>query len=331
MKKIRAAITGVHGYVPDYVLTNSELATIVDTSDEWITARTGIKERRILKEEGLGTSHMGILAVNGLLEKTNVNPNEIELLICATVTPDYVSHPATANIICHAVGANKAFGYDLQAACSSFINALVTAAQFIESGRHKKIIVVGADKMSSIADYQDRKTCILFGDGAGAVLLEGTKEKEGLIDYILKTDGTGVPFLHIPAGGSRKPTSYETVKAREHYMYQEGSVAFKFAVTHMAGVSVEILEKNDLKESEISWLVPHQANKRIIDATVNKLGISSNKVMYNIHKYGNTTNASMPLCLWEYEPFLKRGDNLIFAAFGAGFTWGSIYLKWAYD
>ena len=330
MKKIRAVIKGVSGYVPDYVLTNQELEKTVNTSNEWIKTRTGIEERRILKEEGLGTSHMAIIAVKDLLKKTNVKPSEIELMICATVTPDFYSHPATANIICHSVGAKNAFGYDLQAACSSFINALVTAAQFIETGRHKKIIVVGADKMSSIVDYEDRKTCVLFGDGAGAVLLEASENDEGIQDYILKADGVGVPHLHIKAGGSRKPSSYKTVMSKEHFMYQEGAVTFKFAVTNMANVSIEILKKNNLNSSDIDWLVPHQANKRIIDSTVSKLGISDDIVMYNIHKYGNTTNASIPLCLSEYEHLLKKGDNLILVAFGAGFTWGSVYLKWAY-
>ncbi len=332
MTKKKAIITGVQGYVPDYILTNQELETMVNTSDDWIVSRTGIKERRILKEEGLGTSHMAVIAVKKLLEKTNVNPEEIELIICATVTPDFYSHPATANIISHEVGAHNAYGYDLVAACSSFINALATASQFIETGKHKKVIVAGADKMSSIVDYQDRKTCVLFGDGAGAVLLEASEdENEGVQDYILKTDGVGIPMLQIKAGGSRKPTSYDSIEAREHYMYQEGSSVYKYAVNSMANVSIEILEKNNLHVNDVNWLVPHQANKRIIKSTVDSLKLPEEKVMYNIHKYGNTTNASMPLCLWEYEPLLKKGDNIILTAFGAGFTWGSIYIKWAYN
>ena len=330
MNKIRAAITGVQGYVPDYVLTNKELETLVDTTDEWITSRTGIKERHILKGDLQGTSVMGVEAVKGLLEKTNTRPEEVDLLICATVTPDML-FPATANLISHEVGAINAFGYDLMAACSGFLYAITTGAQFIESGKYKKVVIVGADKMSSIVDYTDRTTCIIFGDGAGAVMLEPTTEEVGIMDHILRSDGSGGHHLNMKAGGSRKPASMETVQAGEHYIFQEGSAVFKFAVTNMANVSAEIMVKNKLHSDEVSWLVPHQANKRIIDATANRMGISSDKVMLNIHKYGNTTSGTIPLCLWDYEKQLKKGDNLILAAFGGGFTWGSVWLKWAYD
>jgi len=330
MGDIKAAIKGINGYVPDYVLTNQELEQLVDTNDEWIQTRTGITTRHILKGEDQGTSVLGIEAVKGLLEKTNTDPMAIDLLIVSTVTPDML-FPATANIISNAIGAKNAFGYDLEAACSGFLYALVTASQFIETGKYKKVVVVGADKMSSIVDYEDRSTCILFGDGAGAVLLEATHEEVGVMDSILKADGSGAEFLHMKAGGSRRPPSSETVARKEHYVYQEGSSVFKFAVTNMADVSAEIVAKNNLLPEEISWLVPHQANKRIIDATARRMGISNNKVMMNIHKFGNTTNGTIPLLLWEYENQLKKGDNLILAAFGGGFTWGSIYLKWAYD
>ncbi|MFD2245273.1 beta-ketoacyl-ACP synthase III [Pontibacter ruber] len=330
MSKVTAAITGVSGYVPDYILTNKELETMVDTNDEWIMSRTGIKERHILKGEGLGTSYIGVKAVNELLRKTNTKPEEIELLICATTTPD-MQFPATANLITAEVGAVNAFGYDLQAACSGFMYALATGAKFIESGRYKKVVVVGADKMSSIINYEDRATCIIFGDGGGAVLLEPNTEGLGLQDEILKSDGTGAQFLHQKAGGSRKPASIETVQAKEHFVYQEGQAVFKFAVKGMADVAAEVMERNNLTSDDIAWLVPHQANKRIIEATANRCGVSSDKVMLNIHKYGNTTNGTIPLCLWEYENQLKKGDNLIIAAFGGGFTWGAIYLKWAYD
>ncbi|MGW8121228.1 beta-ketoacyl-ACP synthase III [Roseivirga echinicomitans] len=330
MTKIRAKISGVNGWVPDYVLTNKELETIVDTTDEWITSRTGIKERRILKGEGQGTSVMGIHAVKGLLEKTNTDPSEIDLLICATTTPDMM-FPATANIIADAIGAKNAFSYDLQAACSGFIYAVVTASQFIETGKYKKVIVVGADKMSSIIDYKERTTCIIFGDGGGAVLLEPTEENVGVMDSILRSDGSGAQHLHMKAGGSRKPSSHETIENREHFVYQEGSAVFKFAVTNMAEVSAEIMAKNNLEGDDVTWLVPHQANKRIIDATARRMEIGEDKVMMNIHKYGNTTSGTIPLCLWDYESQLKKGDNLIIAAFGGGFTWGAIYLKWAYD
>ncbi len=330
MDKLRAMVTGIHGYVPEYRLTNKELESLVDTNDEWIMSRTGIKERRILKGENQGTSVLGIEAVKGLLEKTGTDPMEIELIICATVTPD-MPFPATANIIADKVGAKNSFSFDIGAACSGFLYALQLGAQFIQAGTHKKVVVVGADKMSAIVDYQDRTTCILFGDGAGAVLLEPTTEKMGIIDAILKADGSGENFLHMKAGGSRKPATLETIANREHYAYQEGATVFKFAVTNMADVSAEVMERNGLKGEDIAWLVPHQANKRIIDATANRMGVGPEKVMMNIERYGNTTAATIPLCLWEYENQLKKGDNLILAAFGGGFTWGAIYLKWALD
>ena len=330
MTKITAAITGVNGWVPDYVLSNKELETLVDTNDEWITSRTGIKERRILKGENQGTSVIGTEAVKGLLAKTGTDPKEIDLLICATTTPDML-FPATANIITNNIGAVNAFSYDLQAACSGFIFAVATASQFIETGKYKKVIVVGADKMSSIINYEDRQTCIIFGDGGGALLLEPDTEGYGIKDSILRTDGSGEQFLHMKAGGSRKPSSIETLAAKEHYVFQEGSQVFKFAVTNMADVAAEIMAKNQLKAEDVAWLVPHQANKRIIDATANRMGVNADKVMLNIHKYGNTTSGTIPLCLWEYENQLKKGDNIILAAFGGGFTWGSVYIKWAYD
>jgi len=330
MDKLRAMVTGIHGYVPEYRLTNKELESLVDTNDEWIMSRTGIKERRILKGENQGTSVLGIEAVKGLLDKTGTDPLEIELIICATVTPD-MPFPATANIIADKVGAKNSFSFDIGAACSGFLYALQLGAQFIQAGTHKKIVVVGADKMSSIVDYQDRTTCILFGDGAGAVLLEPTTEHLGVIDAILKADGSGENFLHMKAGGSRKPATLETIANREHFAYQEGTSVFKFAVTNMADVSAEVMERNGLKGDDIAWLVPHQANTRIIDATANRMGVGPEKVMMNIERYGNTTAATIPLCLWEYESQLKKGDNLILAAFGGGFTWGSIFLKWALD
>lgn len=330
MTGIRAAITGINGWVPEYRLTNQELSTMVETTDEWIMQRVGIKERRILKGEGLGTSHLGENAVRGLLEKTKTAPEEIDLLICATVTPDML-FPATANIISDKVGIKNAFSFDLNAACSGFLYALQTGAAYVETGRYKKVIVVGADKMSSITDYTDRATCTLFGDAAGAVLLEPTEEEYGVMDYIFKADGSGKKYLHLKAGGSVKPASYETVAAREHFLYQEGQAVFKFAVSNMADVAAEIMEKNNLKPDDIAWLVPHQANLRIIDATGRRMGISPDKVMINIQNYGNTTAATIPLCMWEFEGKLKKGDNLILAAFGGGFTWGSLWLKWAYD
>lgn len=329
MGKVRAAITAVGGYVPDYVLNNAELESIVDTTDEWIQSRTGIKERRILKGEGMGTSYMAVQAVNSLLQKRGIKADEIDLLICATTTPD-MTFPATANIITDKIGAKNAWGYDISAACSGFIYALTTASKFIETGVYKKIIVVGGDKMSSIINYEDRSTCIIFGDGCGAVLLEPNEEGFGIIDTIMKSDGSGRFFLHQKAGGSVKPPSHQTVEAKEHYVYQEGQQVFKFAVTNMAEVSAEIMERNELTADDVAWLVPHQANKRIIDATANRMGIGHDKVMLNIQRYGNTTNGTIPLCLWEWEKQLRKGDNLIIAAFGGGFTWGSIYLKWAY-
>ena len=330
MTKIRAAITGVHGYVPDYVLTNHELETMVDTNDEWIRSRTGIEERRILKGEDQGTSVIGAEAVKGLLAKTNTKAEEVDLIICATVTPD-MPFPATANIIADMVGAKNAFGYDLSAACSGFLYALATGAQFIQSGTYKKVVIIGADKMSSIIDYTDRATCIIFGDGGGAVMLEPTEEDLGVMDSILKSDGSGAPYLHMKAGGSRRPATAETVAQREHFAFQEGSTVFKFAVTNMADVAAEVMEKNNLTSNDISWLVPHQANKRIIDATARRMGVGDDKVMLNIQRYGNTTAGTLPLCLWDYEPQLKKGDNIILAAFGGGFTWGATWLKWAYD
>lgn len=329
MQKIHAAITAVNGYAPEYVLTNHELETMVDTNDEWITSRTGIKERRVLKGEGLGTSDMAVPAVNGLLKKRGITAEEIDLIIFCTSTPD-MPFPASANILADKIGAKNAWGYDLQAACSGFIYGIATGSQFIETGKHKKVIVVGGDKMSSIINYEDRTTCIIFGDGCGAVLLEPNTEGYGVIDSILKSDGSGMPYLHMKAGGSIKPASHETVDAKEHYAYQEGQAVFKFAVTNMADVAAEIMEKNNLKSEDVAWLVPHQANKRIIDATANRMGVGPEKVMINIERYGNTTNGTIPLCLWEWESRLKKGDNIILAAFGGGFTWGSIYLKWAY-
>jgi 3-oxoacyl-[acyl-carrier-protein] synthase III len=329
MSRIRAAITGVGGYVPDYILTNQELETVVETSDEWIVSRTGIKERRILKGEHKGVSVMGIAAVRDMLAKTKTNPEEIDLVIFATVTPDMM-FPASANLVATAVGAVNAFSFDILAACSGFLFALETGAKFIEAGTHKKVIVVGGDKMSSILDYQDRSTCIIFGDGAGCVLLEPTTENLGIMDAILKSDASGENFLHMKAGGSRIPASHESIAARQHFIYQEGATVFKFAVTNMAQVAAEIAERNSLTPDTIQWLVPHQANKRIIDATAHRVGISDDKVMMNISRYGNTTSGTIPLLLWDYEKQLKKGDNLILAAFGGGFTWGSIYLKWAY-
>jgi 3-oxoacyl-[acyl-carrier-protein] synthase-3 len=326
---IRAAITGIQGWVPEYILTNKELESMVDTNDEWIQSRTGIRERRILKGKDQGTSVMAVNAINGLLQKKGISPLEIDLIICATTTPD-MQFPATANIIADKVGAKNAFGYDISAACSGFIYSLVTASKFIESGTHKKVIVVGADKMSSIVDYTDRQTCVIFGDGAGAVLLEPDESGNGIIDSILRSDGAGAQHLHQKAGGSMRPATHETVDAREHYIYQEGQAVFKFAVKGMADISAEILEKNNLTGDDIAWLVPHQANKRIIDATAKRMGLDEQKVMINIDRYGNTTNGTIPLCLWEWESKLKKGDNIIIAAFGGGFTWGSIYLKWAY-
>jgi len=330
MTKIRASVTAVHGWVPDYVLTNSELEKMVDTNDEWITTRTGIKERRILKGPGTGASDIAMHAVNGLLKKRGISPEEIEVVICATTTPDHV-FPATANIVSDKTGMINAFGYDLNAACSGFLYALATGAKFIESGQYTKVIVIGADKMSAIVDYTDRATCVIFGDGGGAVLLEPSTDGNGIIDTVLYSDGSGRHYLHQKAGGSVMPSSHDTIDARMHYVYQEGQTVFKFAVTKMAEASAEIMERNHLQSDDIAWLVPHQANKRIIDATANRMGIGPEKVMLNIERYGNTTNGTIPLCLWEWEDKLHKGDNLILAAFGGGFTWGAVYLKWAYD
>ena len=330
MSKITAAITCVHGYVPDYRLTNAELEKLVDTSDEWITTRTGIKERRLLNTPGLATSDMGVEAVNGLLKKRGITANDIELIIFATVTPDMV-FPSTACILADKIGAKNAWGFDLAAACSGFLFAIQTAASFIESGKHKNVLVVGGDKMSSIIDYTDRNTCIIFGDGLGCVLLEPNEEGNGVIDSVLKIDGQGRHYLHQKAGGSLKPPTHETVDAREHFVYQDGKAVFKFAVTGMADVSAQIMERNNLTAEDVTYLVPHQANLRIIDATAERMGLDKDKVMINIDHFGNTTNGTLPLLLWEWENKLKKGDNLVLSAFGGGFTWGSIYLKWAYN
>lgn len=329
-QRIYAAITAVGGYVPEYVLTNAELETMVDTNDEWIRTRTGIEERHLLKEQGKGTSDMAVEAVKRCLAKRGIGPEEIELIICATTTPD-MQFPATSNIIADKAGLKNAFGFDVNAACSGFLFALNTGAQFIETGRHKKVLVVGADKMSSIIDYTDRATCIIFGDGAGCVLLEPNTEGFGIQDAVLKSDGSGRVYLHQKAGGSVKPASIETVMNKEHYVYQEGQAVFKFAVKGMADVSAQIMERNNLTAADVTWLVPHQANKRIIDATRERMGLPEEKVMLNIQRYGNTTNGTLPLCLWDWESQLKKGDNIVLAAFGGGFTWGAIYIKWAYD
>jgi 3-oxoacyl-[acyl-carrier-protein] synthase-3 len=327
MSSIKAVITGVHGYVPPDVLTNQDLEKMVDTTDEWIRTRTGVETRHILKGEGLGTSDMAVEAVNGLLAKKGLTANDIDLLICATVTPDHV-FPATANIICDKIGAKNAFGYDIAAACSGFIFALVTGSQFIETGKYKRVVVVGADKMSSIIDYTDRSTCVIFGDGAGAVLLEPTTENFGVLDSVLKSDGHGRVYLHQKAGGSVKPASHETVDNKEHYVFQDGQPVFKAAVVGMADVSAEIMERNNLTADDVAYLVPHQANLRIIDATARRMGVGNEKVMINIQKYGNTTAGTIPLCLWDWEDKLQTGDNLVLAAFGGGFTWGAVYVKW---
>jgi 3-oxoacyl-[acyl-carrier-protein] synthase III len=327
--KIQAGITGVNGYLPDDILSNKDLETMVETNDEWIVSRTGIKERRILKGEGLGTSFMAAEAVKGLLKKTNTDPKDVDLVIVATVTPDYF-FPSTANLVCRECGIPSIGSFDVLAACSGFIYALSTGAQFIESGRYKKVIVVGADKMSAIVDYTDRTTCILFGDGAGAVMLEPNVEGYGLVDFDLNSDGTGEHHLIMKGGGSKNPASHETVDQKLHYIRQEGQAVFKFAVTKMADTAAAIMERNNLTGEDIAWLVPHQANKRIIDATANRMDIGPEKVMMNIQKYGNTTAATIPLCLYDYESQLKKGDNLVLAAFGGGFTWGSAFIKWAY-
>lgn len=330
MNKITANITAVGGYVPEDKLTNFDLEKMVDTNDEWIRTRTGIEERRILKEPGKGSSDMAVPAVLEILKKKSLSPLDIDCIICATVTPDMV-FPATANIICDKIGATNAWGYDMSAACSGFLYALTTGAMYIESGRFKKVIVVGVDKMSAIIDYTDRATCIIFGDGAGAVLLEPTTDGTGVLDSILRSDGSGRHYLHMKAGGSIKPATVETVMAREHFAYQEGQAVFKFAVKGMADVSAELLERNGLTGDDISWLVPHQANLRIIDATAHRMGLPKEKVMINIQKYGNTTAATLPLCLWDWEQQLKKGDNIVLSAFGGGFTWGATWVKWGYD
>ncbi|MGB2225838.1 MAG: beta-ketoacyl-ACP synthase III [Polaribacter sp.] len=330
MAKLTAAITAVGKYVPDYILTNKELETMVETNDEWITTRTGIKERRILKGEGLGTSFMAIKAAQDLLEKGNIDPKDIDMVIVATATPD-LPVASTAVYTASEIGAVNAFAYDLQAACSSFLYGMSTAASYIESGRYNKVLLIGADKMSSIIDYTDRATCIIFGDGAGAALFEPNQEGFGLQDELLRSDGVGREFLKIEAGGSMLPPSIATVNAGKHFVHQEGRTVFKYAVSSMADVSGKILERNNLDETTIDWLVPHQANTRIIEATANRVGVGPQKVMQNIHKYGNTTSATLPLLLADYENQLKKGDKLIFAAFGGGFTWGAIYLTWAYN
>ncbi|MFM6952748.1 MAG: beta-ketoacyl-ACP synthase III [Bacteroidota bacterium] len=330
MMKITAAITAVGGYVPPKILSNADLEKMVDTTDEWIRTRTGIVERHILDEPGKATSDLAVGAILPMLKKKGVDPAEIDLIICGTVTGDYV-FPATANIIADKIGAVNAWGYDVGAACSGFLFALVTGSRFIESGAHKKVLVVGADKMSTIVDYTDRNTCVLFGDGAGCVLLEPSTDGLGIQDSITRVDGSGREFLIQKAGGSMLPPSHETVDQRLHYAYQEGKTVFKFAVTRMADVSYEIMERNKLHADDIAWLVPHQANLRIIDATADRMGLDKNKVMINIQKYGNTTSGTLPLCLWEWESQLKKGDNIILSSFGGGFTWGSVYLKWAYD
>lgn len=330
MERPNAVITGIGSYVPDYILTNDELSTMVDTSDEWIMTRIGIKERRILKGEGQGSSDLGAKAIEDLLKKTNTSVDEIDLVICATVTPD-MHFPANANIISDKVGIKNAFSFDINAGCSGFIFSLETARRYVESGQFKKVIVVGAEKMSSIVDYQDRATCPIFGDGAAAILLEPTSEDYGIIDSILRVDGSGRKYLHMKAGGSVKPASEETIKNREHYIFQDGRPVFKAAVSDMADVSVEIMEKNNLTSDDVDWLVPHQANMRIIEATAKRMELPKEKVMINIQNFGNTTAATIPLCLSQWEDKLKKGDNIILSAFGAGFTWGTIYMKWGYD
>lgn len=329
IQKINAAITAVGGYVPEDKLTNADLEKIVDTTDEWIKSRTGVEERRILKGAGLGSSDLAVPAIRQLLEKRGIGPDEIDCIICCTVTPDMV-FPATANIISDKIGAKNAWGFDLEAACSGFLFGLTTGAALVESRRYKKVIVVGADKMSAITDYTDRTTCILFGDAAAAVLLEPNMEGYGIQDSVLKSDGSGRHYLYMKAGGSLKPPSAETVANKEHFVYQEGPSVFKFAVKGMADVGAELLERNGLTGDDIAWLVPHQANKRIIDATANRMGLSPDKVMINIYKFGNTTAATIPLCLWEWRQHLNKGDNLVLAAFGGGFTWGATLVKWAY-
>ena len=330
MDKINAVITGIGGFVPEDVLTNSDISKMVDTSEEWIMTRVGIKERRILRGEGLGTSYMGIQAVNQLFKKTGVKPEEIEVLLCATTTPDY-HFPTSASIIAYNTGCNNAFTFDVQGACAGFLYALETGSNYIRSGRYKKVLIVAGDNMTSITDYTDRTTCPLFGDACGAVLLEPTTEDIGVIDTILKTDGVGLPHLQMKAGGSAYPATHETIDKHQHYVYQEGKVVFKYAVSYMADASAEIMQRNGLTNEDVDWFVPHQANLRIIDAAAKRMELPIEKVMINIEKYGNTSAGTIPICLWEWEDKLKKGDNIILAAFGAGFTWGSIYLKWGYD
>jgi 3-oxoacyl-[acyl-carrier-protein] synthase-3 len=330
MEKLNAVITGVGGYVPDYVLTNEELSRMVDTNDEWIMTRIGVKERRILNEEGLGASYMARKAAKQLMQKTATNPDDIDAVIVATTTPDY-HFPSTASILCDKLGLKNAFAFDLQAACCGFLYAMEVAASLIASGRHKKLIVCGADKMSSMVNYQDRATCPIFGDGAAAVMIEATTEDVGIMDSILRTDGKGLPFLHMKAGGSVCPPSYFTVDNKMHYLYQEGRTVFKYAVSNMSSITAQIAERNGLTKENIDWVVPHQANLRIIDAVAQRLEVPMDKVMINIQRYGNTSGATLPLCLWDYEKQLKKGDNIIFTAFGAGFTYGAVYVKWGYD
>jgi len=327
---IRAAITAVAGFLPDNIVTNADLEKIIDTTDEWITSRTGIKERHLENDPNKATSDMGVEAVKLLCKKRGINPEEIDLLICGTVTPDMV-FPATANLIAAKIGAKNAWSFDVSAACSGFIYALTTGAQFIETGRYKKVVIVGADMMSRIIDYTDRTTCVIFGDGAGAVLLEPSTEDVGIVDFILHSDGNGASALHMKAGGSLNPASHETVDKRMHFVYQEGQSVFKNAVYNMAEVSADIMAKNNLTDKDVTWLAAHQANKRIIDATASRMGVGPEKVMMNIERYGNTTAGTIPLLLWDYEKQLKKGDTIILAAFGGGFTWGAVYLKWAYD
>ena len=330
MDKINAVITGIGGFVPEDVLTNSDISKMVDTSEEWIMTRVGIKERRILRGEGLGTSYMGIRAVNQLFEKTGVNPEEIEVVLCATSTPDY-HFPTTASIVAYNTGCNNAFTFDVQGACAGFLYALETGSNYIRSGRYKKVLIVAGDNMTSITDYTDRTTCPLFGDACGAVLLEPTTEEFGIMDTILRTDGVGLPHLLMKGGGSAYPSSHETVDKHQHCVYQEGKVVFKYAVSYMAEASAEIMHRNGMTNEDVDWFVPHQANLRIIDAAAKRMELPIEKVMINIEKYGNTSAGTIPICLWEWEDKLKKGDNIILAAFGAGFTWGSIYLKWGYD
>ena len=330
MEKINAVITGVGGYVPDYVLTNDELSRMVDTTDEWIMTRIGVKERRILNEEGLGTSYMARKAAKQLMQKTGANPDDIDAVVVCTTTPDY-HFPSTASILCDKLGLKNAFAFDLQAACCGFLYSLEVVASLVASGRHKKVILVGADKMSSMVDYSDRATCPIFGDGAAAVMVEGTTEEYGILDSILRTDGKGLPFLHMKAGGSVCTPSYFTVDHKMHYIYQEGRTVFKYAVSNMSEITATIAEKNGLSKENIDWVIPHQANMRIIDAVASRLSVPMEKVMVNIQRYGNTSAGTLPLCLWDYEQRLKKGDNLIFTAFGAGFTYGAVYVKWGYD